>query len=115
MRLPITTAGVLAACLLAAGPVTAATWIDQAPVVSAVPVYPTARECHPEAAHSIGGNDLVATMQADLERAQCEADSQRVTGWLVTYRYGGRTYTRIMASRPGRFIDVEVEVHASGA
>lgn len=120
MTRPVTRTDLRVAALLALGlssadPAAAATWIDRAPVVSAVPVYPTAPECHPQAARSIRGSDLVAAMQADLERAECEAQSHRVTGWLVTYRYGGRTYTRIFASHPGRFVDVEVEVHASGA
>ncbi len=37
-------------------------------------------------------------------------EEERLSGYLVTYRYRGREFTREMAERPGRFVTVRVRV-----
>ena len=37
-------------------------------------------------------------------------EEERISGYLVTYRYRGREFTREMAERPGRFVTVRVMV-----
>ena len=97
---------------LAAPAALGGTWVDTAPVLSARPVFTTSPQCHPEAARRLGREDLAASLREDLERARCDAESRQISGWLVTYRYAGREYERIFPKHPGRFIEVEVEVHA---
>lgn len=93
-----------------AAPALAGDWVDRAPVVSAVPVYRTQPACHPDSLRAIGGADLIESLRADLERARCESAPREISGWSVTYRYGGREYTRLFAEPPGRFVEVEVNV-----
>lgn len=94
-------------------PAAAETWVDQAPVISARPVYATSPLCHPDAARRLGQTDLADALRLDLERARCEADRRAISGWHVVYRYAGREYERIVPRHPGRFIDVEVEIQPS--
>ena len=37
-------------------------------------------------------------------------EEERISGYLVTYRYRGREFTREMAERPGRFVTIRVMV-----
>ena len=37
-------------------------------------------------------------------------EEERISGYLVTYRYRGRTFTREMDERPGRYVTVRVAV-----
>lgn len=96
--------------LFASLAVEAGAWTDRAPVVSARPVYTTSPACHPDAARRLGQTGITDALREDLERARCAADSRRISGWYVTYRYAGRDYARILPRHPGRFIEVEVEV-----
>ena len=93
-----------------ATPALAGDWVDRAPVVSAVPVYRTQPACHPASLRAIGGAYLIESLRADLERARCEGAPREVSAWSVTYRYGGREYTRLFAEPPGRYVEVEVNV-----
>lgn len=93
--LALTTCGVAAAAA-GAGEIRA-----EAEVVDVVPV--TTGDCQP--ARPVAGAGLADLLAWDL-RLDCEAPA----AFRVFYRWDGRTFSRVMAERPGPTVPVRVRV-----
>ena len=104
---------------------------DYARVIAVRPLYmpgaadpapcENASDVRPGDVHGHGSNvTLGAALREDLRASlppECVAQpvsaEPRLRGYEVTYSYGGRTYVRQMAQRPGQKIRVRVEVYGS--
>lgn len=125
------TRALAAVAMLLAGNLQAAEdYFDYADVVSAVPVTETvthiagrgscagetgSRAMTPGPARGAGIHGLMDAVVRDLALVDCREQAvatQRISGYRVTYRYGGTEYINVLDEDPGQRLRVNVRLEA---